>query len=186
VPTSAPEKIPLVVRKAMEFQPKSVLDVGFGFGKYGLLLREYLEFWGERPSKESVPYYERENWRVEIYGIDAYEPLTKLPHARSVYDRVDCMLLETAEWVGIGRNFDLVLFCDVLEHVTKRSGLGALQAFDGSVARHVIVTTPDRFTPQKAMFGNPHEEHRCAWTEAELGEFGLTVEAHPGFLFAWR
>ena len=46
-------------------QPRSILDVGCGFGKYGMLLREYLDVWHER--------YDKERWQVRIVGIEAFE-----------------------------------------------------------------------------------------------------------------
>ena len=42
-----------------------ILDIGCGFGKYGMLFREYLDVWHER--------YERQQWRVRLVGIEAYE-----------------------------------------------------------------------------------------------------------------
>ncbi len=46
-------------------KPKSVLDIGVGFGKYGVLAREYLELWDE-----GKKYNDRE---IRIDGIEAFE-----------------------------------------------------------------------------------------------------------------
>jgi hypothetical protein len=59
--------------------PKSVLDIGVGFGKYGFLSREYLELWDGRER-----YHE---WRRQIDGIEAFkEYLT--PIHKLIYNEV--------------------------------------------------------------------------------------------------
>jgi hypothetical protein len=41
------------------------MEIGVGFGKYGLLLREYLEIWGEGEVYE--------DWLRKIDGIEIFE-----------------------------------------------------------------------------------------------------------------
>lgn len=43
MPTSHPNQINEIIQIAELLRPASVLDVGVGYGKYGFLLREYLE-----------------------------------------------------------------------------------------------------------------------------------------------
>jgi hypothetical protein len=46
--TSDAANIPFVVSELQRLQPQSILDVGMGFGKWGVLAREYLDVWGGR------------------------------------------------------------------------------------------------------------------------------------------
>jgi hypothetical protein len=55
MPTSHPYQLNEIIDLAMKVDPKSVLDVGVGFGKYGVLLREYLELWDGRDRYRDWP-----------------------------------------------------------------------------------------------------------------------------------
>jgi len=71
MPSSAPDHIPAVLKHVMKLQPKRVLDVGVGYGKWGFLLREYLESWNDRVHPE--------DWEITITGVEVWEPYTRLP-----------------------------------------------------------------------------------------------------------
>ena len=45
MPSSRPEIIPPIVCAMSMVDPKTLLDVGCGFGKFGFLAREYLGIW---------------------------------------------------------------------------------------------------------------------------------------------
>jgi hypothetical protein len=49
----------------VNINPNSVLDIGTGFGKYGLLCREYLELWDGRQN------YDKFLRRID--GVEAFE-----------------------------------------------------------------------------------------------------------------
>ena len=66
MPTSVPYCVPVIASIARQLRPKSVLDVGVGFGKYGYLFREYLDVW----DMHSVRDYERRRWTTRIEGIE--------------------------------------------------------------------------------------------------------------------
>lgn len=64
MPISWQEVIPNVMSKVEQFKPKSILDIGIGFGKYGVLLRELLELPYER--------YDKDSWIIQIDGVEGY------------------------------------------------------------------------------------------------------------------
>ena len=59
--------------------PKSVLDVGVGFGKYGVLCREYLELWDGRG--------EYSQFLRRIDGVEVFANYITPLH-KYVYDKV--------------------------------------------------------------------------------------------------
>ena len=67
MPTSVPYGVPIIAGAARQLRPKSVLDVGIGFGKYGMLFREYLDIW----DMECVADYDPAAWKTRIDGIEA-------------------------------------------------------------------------------------------------------------------
>ncbi|MEK7473722.1 MAG: class I SAM-dependent methyltransferase [Patescibacteria group bacterium] len=137
--------------------PKSILDIGVGFGKYGVLAREYLELWDGR---EDYKHFKR-----HIDGIEAYADYLTPLHTY-VYDRV---------YVGnaldivptIKRSYDLVLLIDVLEHFEKPEGKALLKML---LKRHrgIIVSVPKDIGEQGEVFGNVHEEHKAEWKASDL------------------
>ncbi len=81
MPSSSVGLIPIVVRMVQALKPCSVLDIGFGMGKYGLLCREYLELWG--PEK----WQRFGKWRTRIDGIEACEACVG-DVQRAIYNQV--------------------------------------------------------------------------------------------------
>ena len=111
MPSSHHEQIPKIVWYACIQRPNTVLDIGFGFGKYGYLLREYLEI----PSGR----YDPADWQVRIDGIEAYAPYVQSFH-RAIYNRIFI-----GEALAVMKDlpdqaYDLILAIDVLEAFHQR------------------------------------------------------------------
>jgi 2-polyprenyl-3-methyl-5-hydroxy-6-metoxy-1,4-benzoquinol methylase len=187
MPTSKPEKIPYVLRTAMLIAPKKVLDIGAGFGKYGLLLREYLELWG-MTVEESIdtvsPKFDKENWKVTIHALEIHECYIKDYH-RYFYDKI--IIGDVRDLIDqLDSDYDLVLICDVIEHIDKEAGKTVLINLQRK-SNSIILTSPIGYTKQKAYFGNQNERHVCGWTQEELEELGFNVTIVRGGLCAtWR
>jgi len=162
--------VPQVVSWAMAVAPKSVVDVGVGFGKFGLLLREALELTGER--------YSRASWQVRIEGIEVFEGY-RTPLWDYAYDRVHIgSALDVLPTLG---KYELGICCDVIEHCEKREGQRLLDAMLNQCGV-VIITTPFMFFPQGAAFDNPAERHLSYFSPLDFAgtEFKFTV-AGPCF-----
>ncbi len=136
-------------------RPQSVLDVGAGYGKYGLLAREY-------------------------GGASRVDALDALPPRFPVYDRVligDLRAIDSLLPLEPER-YDLALFIDAIEHLEKHE---AWQVLDTLLrrARRVLVTTPWGFRPQEIP-GMPYETHRSGW---QPWEFGRRCRVHRWSVF---
>jgi hypothetical protein len=161
VPSSRHHQITKIVEVIVALRPNSVLDIGVGFGKYGVLAREYLEMW----DNES---YEKSAWRYRIDGIEAFEPYLTPLH-NYVYDHI--YIGDACDIVPrLDHKYDLVLLIDVLEHMEKEVGTALLnqlrQKADG-----ILICVPNEFTVQNDLFGNPYEIHRTFWSKRELRAF---------------
>src|SRR5437588_2375683 len=104
-----------LIQAVFELRPKSVLDLGAGFGKYGMLCREYLDVALGRPFKA--------DWKTFIVGVDGFAAYRNAIHD-FVYDefRVENFMENAERYQG----FELVLMIDSLEHVEKATGLELL------------------------------------------------------------
>lgn len=169
MPTSQHHQIPKILDLMIAANPKSMLDIGVGFGKFGVLAREYLELWDGR---EDYRHFTR-----RIDGIEAFRGYLTPLHD-FIYNHV---------YVGDARDvvptleerYELVLMIDVLEHFEKPEGTRLLKSL---LDRHrgVIVSVPKDLGDQGATFGNVHEEHKAAWKKADLAKIGHALFVPDG------
>jgi len=166
MPSSRPDHIPLVIGIVRQLRPRSILELGVGFGKWGHLFREYTDIVA---AEADPPRYRRENWRVRIDGIEGHGSYITPAH-EYLYDRI--MVGDMREVIHRVGRYDLVFLGDSLEHVTKHDGRELLQACLDHADLAVLVTTPARATGQQAACGNPLEVHRSLWQAADFAGLG--------------
>lgn len=156
MPTSDYHHISDVLHVLEQIHPASVLDIGIGFGKWGILCREILEIYRER--------LQPRDWITKIDGIEIFKgyrnPLWNLAYnkvytgdALQLLDRLGC--------------YNLILAGDVIEHFNKEKG----KLFMGKMLDHgdvVIVTSPRGDAPQGGLFGNKHEQHLSCWSQKDF------------------
>lgn len=173
MPSSMSHKISPVLEIILASSPRSVLDVGPGFGKYGVLCREYLDLDSRDPQGAYPPPR-----KIRLDCIEACDRYISPIH-RYVYDTVylgDALdVLPTLP----EPTYDLALALDVLEHFSPEDGRRFVQLLL-RVARMVLVVTPSRWAQQGAVFVNPFETHRSFWTR------GMLAQLAPGHrFFVW-
>jgi len=175
MPSSRPESIPPVVSLVRQIRPASILDIGVGFGKWGLLFREYTDIL----SSEAEPSrYGRSGWRVKIDGIEGF-PGYLTPIHDYVYN---------ALYIGDARDvlvklgcYDITFMGDVIEHFSEVDGAAFIEDALRHTAKYLIVTSPAHETQQSVLCGNALEIHRSLWTAASFRRLGATGVYHlPG------
>jgi SAM-dependent methyltransferase len=155
----------------VRLQPRSVLDLGCGYGKWGYLVRECLDFIPRR--------LEREQWQTRIDGIDAFR--AESPLLDWIYD--DYRITNILDVADSLRDYDLVILGDVIEHLEKVDGerlLEQLRARNGCV----LVNTPRIWFEQDAIAGNPFERHRSFWSAADFARMPAEIEIWGDTLIA--
>ena len=168
MPTSQPNQLNQIVTAIAATNPQSILDIGTGFGKYGLLAREYLEFWTDNP--------EYANWKHTIDGIEVFEkyitPLHRYIYSNLYIGEARSVLSQLA------KSYDLILLIDVIEHFSHDEGLAFLKLCCKK-AKNVIVSTPTHMAEQGGVFGNEYETHKSHWTASEFLTFKNSVQIDP-------
>jgi hypothetical protein len=145
----------------LKLDPYSILDVGTGFGKYGVLCREYLELWDGR--------HKYDDFLRKIDGVEAHDKYITPLH-RFVYNNIyseDVLTLINR----IDCKYDLSLLIDVLEHFDKAAGRMLLEKLL-SKSKGVLISIPKNPSAQKNAFNNEYETHRAKWVKKELSSFG--------------
>jgi len=169
MPSSAPDHISLLCKKLLELKPQTILDVGVGYGKLGFLAREYLESWNDRVHPR--------DWRVQVYGIEAWEPYTTLPWYENFYNGVYQGTLQS--WCdereqGVDPDdpeaFDVVVAGDVIEHLEKEEALHCLKFLLKQCKGELLLSLPigPDWLDNQVVDGNPFEKHRSSWSVSEI------------------
>lgn len=166
MPTSDLHNIAPVLTVIQGLDPGSVLDVGCGFGKYGVLLREYLDIVHGR--------LHRTNWEVRLEAIEAFAGYRN-ELWEYAYDAVHIGRAEViVPTLGM---FDVVLLGDVIEHLEKEAAVKLIvDCLEHSST--LVVATPLEFAPQSDVNRNPFEIHRCLWNQRDFPP-GVSVVTIP-------
>ena len=170
MPTGFPDALTPIASFVEWLQPARVLDVGVGNGRMGFLAREY----------GHVPWHPRARGdRVEVYGIEGYEPYLGEVQ-RAVYDElfVGDALAELGRLAAAGERYDLAIASDIIEHVAHEDGLRLVESCL-RVADVLVVATPRGFFEQESA-ENELETHRSHWPEHTLVAAGARAVLHRG------
>jgi glycosyltransferase involved in cell wall biosynthesis len=168
MPASWYEAIPSIVSRVRRENPKTILDIGIGFGKYGMLLRESLDI--------SLGRYERDSWAVRIDGVEAF-PEYRNPIHDYAYDNV---YYGAVPGVLNGLpSYDVVLLVDVLEHFTKEEGLDVIRELKSHSRKCLVISTPLHPSEQEAYLGNEYECHRSRWGPMDFAEHDFSYQVLP-------
>jgi len=161
--TSNWQNISYCVELIRRVAPSSVLDVGVGFGRWGMICREFLDVWQGRVF--------REQWTITIEGIEVFERSIDDYHD-FFYNRIyrteayDFLVTQKEQ-----RKYDLIILGDVLEHFTKRRGDELLRSCL-EISRYVLLNIPiGPDWPQGSEYGNEYETHRSDWHEADFHKY---------------
>ena len=156
--TSNWQHIPFCVEVLMKIEPKRVLDVGVGFGRWGIIVREFCDVWFGRVLPEQ--------WSVYIEGIEVFEPNIS-PYHKYFYNKIH--IGDALDIIpGIDELWDVVIFGNIIEHFTRDEGERLLRwSIDHS--KYVIVNVPlgDDWQ-QEEMYNNPYERHKSIYKEDDF------------------
>jgi predicted TPR repeat methyltransferase len=135
MPYSVEENKSWAHKKIRQINPQSVLDVGAGAGAYGKIVRSI-------------------NPEIELDCIEVWTPYINQFDLGSIYRNVfNYEAKDHKDW-----NYDLVIFGDVLEHMTKKQAL-ELYELAAAGSPNILFSIPIIHLPQGAEHGNPYETH---------------------------
>jgi len=163
MPVGAYQQLSTIADLIVRINPQKTLDVGMGFGTYGVLVREYLDLWDNMNEKKMYA------WKRNLDGIEIFEKYITPTH-RFLYDDIHIgdarIIIPTLK-----KRYDLVILADVIEHLTLADGKKLLSDILAT-ADNVIITTPQHVNEQGAQYGNEHERHISQWSEKDFQQFG--------------
>jgi 2-polyprenyl-3-methyl-5-hydroxy-6-metoxy-1,4-benzoquinol methylase len=152
MPSSFVDSVPSIVHLLIRRAPGRVVDIGPGWGKYGLLCREYLH---------------NIDW-LDAVEVSEGRKATQDP----IYDDVHVSDVRLFKY---WRCYDLALMIDVIEHMDHEDGHQILQKVLGDGCS-VLVSTPKAFVEQSDA-RNPYETHVSLWTGEDFERYEIEEDA---------
>ncbi|MFW5437700.1 hypothetical protein [Paenibacillus apiarius] len=161
--TSNWQNVSFCIDLIRRINPSSILDVGIGFGRWGIISREFLDVWNGKIKKDS--------WDIHVEGIEAFSSNIE-NHHKEFYSKI---------WEQDARNFfdscstnyDLVIFGDVLEHFYKEEGYKILD-IALKLSDYVMINIPiGQNWEQGSLYGNEYEEHKSEWEFEDFNRYSI-------------
>lgn len=132
--TSFVDNIPTIIKKVAELRPMNTLDIGAGFGKYGILIKEALL---SIQAEENSDIYPKKNFRLVACENSPYFINQGL--LQNIYDEVcEKSALDLTE--DELSQFDLILLIDVVEHWTRQQYVDFMMRVPATTK--VLISTP--------------------------------------------
>jgi hypothetical protein len=161
--------------------PKSILDIGVGFGMWGALFRAWTDI---RMAELNPERYGKTGWATLIEGIEIHEqyksPLWECYDKVYIGDAMDNLVANgMVNMLSKGVNpylYDHIHLGDVIEHMDKTPGRELLRLCLEHLnpGGSITVVTPNGYRAQGPVLGNEHERHQCGWETKDLVDEGAT------------
>lgn len=148
--------VPYVMSRIPFVNGKIVIDVACGKGKWGYLVRT-----------------DRGGDNAYLIGCDAFKPYLHHVKEHAVYD--DCILCDAKQLPYRDRIADVIIACEILEHLEKADGYKFLIELERTCKEKLIVTTPNVFVSQNKVESNIFQVHKSVWDSRELQNMGFDV-----------
>lgn len=187
MPFSQTSQLTPIVSWVEHLAPRSVLDIGFGMGQYGYLLRTKLESLNLfQVDGDKAWLSPKSEWKVRIDGIEGFETYVT-PVQQWAYNTL--IIGEALESLApmASDSYEVLLAVDILEHFETAAGKQLLAEMRRIASKAVLISTPKKFIEQ-IVPANPLENHRSLWSREELASAGYTeiLDNDESWIAAWR
>ncbi len=159
--TSNWQNISYNIELVKKLNPKSILDVGVGFGRWGILFREFLEIWGDRNYSGK--------WNRTIDGVEIFPDYIKEYH-NYFYDNI--YIENATDYIKrTDIKYDLINCGDVIEHFEKKDGEEFINNCMNK-SRFVLINIPTgKNWEQGPINNNANERHLSEWSNSDFKHY---------------
>lgn len=103
-------------------------------------------------------------------GVDIFEPAVISSRKKKIHNEYIIADANNLEFEP--RSFDAVILCDALEHLDKEKGQKLLDNAERWANKKVLISCPNGYLPQPALYGNHYQIHRSGWSIEEMRNRG--------------
>lgn len=132
----------------------TIVDLGCGYGTWGFYIKT------------------RKKCKL-LVGLDVWKPYLIRLKTMKIYDAL--ILCKLPYLPFREKIFDVVVACEVLEHLIKRDGLKLLVELEMISKKFIVISIPLNYV-QEGFDGNAFEEHISEWDRNQLEALGYEVE----------
>ena len=164
--TSLSNNIPVILDIILFLKPKRVVDIGSGFGKFGLMTREVLLASRAESDKDLLP---KDN--IIIDSVEESEYFYSKKIHESIYNNTykeDALNISNEFY----EKYDLILLIDVVEHWNKEVAI----KFINSINTNILISTPKKVHFFKDKYYGSRE-HISQFTKEDFKSMGI-VDDH--------
>ncbi|MGA1789873.1 MAG: hypothetical protein ACMUIM_00180 [bacterium] len=175
MPSSWIENVPMIVKCILAVNPKRMLDLGLGSGKYGFLIRELTDFMSNRLDPHT--------WEMIIEGVEVYGEYIQ-DHQRYIYNHV--FISEALDFLTKykGPKYDVAIAIDIIEHFEPWDVVEFVK-YALQVSRYLIISTPTDFFEQD-ICENELENHKSWWPKKALRRLAKICNAEIRILRVYK
>jgi uncharacterized ubiquitin-like protein YukD len=158
--TSNWQNISYNIELVRKLNPASILDIGVGFGRWGILFREFLEVWNHGIYNG--------DWKLRIDGVEIFKDYIKDYHK---YFYSNIYVTDALKFVKESNfKYDLINCGDIIEHFSKGDGKELIELCLNK-GKYVLINIPiGNNWEQPPHPENPYEEHKSIW---EMSDFNI-------------
>jgi hypothetical protein len=158
------ENIPIILSAVEKQNHKSVLDIGAGMGKYGLLIREqYLS------KKAELGELEPSN-DINIDAVEDTKYLLDKIDGSGIYDHIyKNDVFNIVDELKSNKAHELILIIDVLEHWNKEVGISLIKEL--VTICPVLISTPKKVGMYKDHFYGDPRHHITQFSQEDFNGF---------------
>lgn len=155
--------LPYIMLVAQQKQPKTILDVGIGYGIYGPAFRQWLDM-GVRP------------YKTIIDGIEGFAN-----YRSPAWEEYDDIIIQDIADFNTDFKYDMIVFSDVIEHFDKVKGAHIVNKLKGFLnpGGILLIGTPAIWLAQTDVHGNELERHRSHWSIADFVGCEVILDGTP-------
>lgn len=156
--TSNWQNISYNIELVKRLDPKSILDIGTGFGRWGILFREFLEVWGDNNISGK--------WKRRIDGVEIFPDYIKSYHSYfydNIYTEDAFEFMKKSDY-----RYELINCGDVIEHFEKKKAFELINLCLEK-SDYLLINIPIGGNwNQGAVNNNEYERHRSEWSRTDF------------------
>lgn len=117
-------------------------------------------------------------------GIEPFKPYLEESKKRKIHTKYLDKKIEELDFAK--DSFDAVIMVEVLEHLSKNTGLKIMKKAEKWAKRKVIITTPNGFFPMGRVDNNIWQKHLSGWNSTEFKKLGFSCHGLAGIKFFYK
>jgi len=114
-------------------------------------------------------------------GVEPFEPYYERAKAAATHSELINKTIQELDFPE--KSFDAVVLIGVIEHLREEDSLAIMARAERWAKKKLIVTSPNGFVAQRAVDGNPLQEHLSGWTLSRMRGLGFRTRGLAGFKF---